>query len=125
MIYNPEEKSRFETVLAVFQDYIFSHPSFDILYSPKSGYHHLTVDENDNSDFFPEPIHSADHLFELIAHEISYDVRDLFLCGEHLTVNLYPAEIDECRRRLVPYIERLPEYMREHFRTLMEKTLEQ
>ena len=57
---------------------------------------------------------------EKFISEITSDVRDLFICGEHIDVDLYPAEIQESRRRIFEYINLLPENMQEHYTNMME-----
>lgn len=90
---------------------------FDIIFTPKKGYIFLRIE----ADFLEAPeIENPDELFDVITSEITSDVRNLFLCGEHMTVNLYPTEMEECRRRILLYIARLPEELREHYTSLME-----
>ena len=90
---------------------------FDIIFTPKKGYIFLRIE----ADFLEESeIESPDEFFDDIISEITSDVRDSFLCGEHMNVNLYPTEIEESRRRIRPYIDLLPEELQEHYTTLME-----
>lgn len=54
----------------------------------------------------------------------TFSMRIPFICGEHMTVDLYPAEIQESRRRIFEYICHLPENMQEHYTGLMENYFE-
>lgn len=117
MIYTPETLVEFQTLLTSLHEYIQTSPYFEILFSAKQGYLFLRI-ENDFLEV--EKINSPDVLFQLFLAEISSDVRDLFLCGEHISVNLFPVEMDETRKRVQPYIDRLPETLREHYATQME-----
>lgn len=55
------------------------------------------------------------HLFEFLLDSISCDVRDLFLEGQHDHVFLYPREIEECKKRLLPLLDTMPEAERSFF----------
>ena len=118
MIYTPETLAEFQTLLTAFHEYIQTSPYFEILFSSKKGYLFLRIDSHDFLEV--EEIDSPDHLFRRLIDEISSDVRDLFLCGEHISVYLFPAEMDETRKRALPYIARLPEALREHYTERME-----
>lgn len=117
MNYTPQDLIQFQSILDAFRSYTAASPYFDILFTKKRGYIFLLIEKN-----FLEAtmIESPDNLFEIFLHEITSDVRDLFLCGEHITVDLYPAEIQESRRRIFEYICQLPENMQGHYMELME-----
>jgi len=117
MIYVPKDLIQFQSILHAFRHYIASSPYFDIVFTPKRGYIFLRL-EKDFVDV--TEIESPDELFEIFLHEISSDVRDLFLCGEHIDVDLYPAEIRESRRRILEYICHLPEGMQSHYTERMD-----
>lgn len=121
MLYTTETLSQMQTILNVFQAYILASPYFDILFTPKKGYVFLRI-ERDILDV--EKIDTPDELFKKLLFEITSDVRDLFLCGEHMTIELYPAEIEESRRRILPYIARLSEGLQEHYIKEMESYLQ-
>ena len=118
MIYTSETLAEFQTILTAFHEYIQTSPYFEILFSSKKGYLFLRIDSHDFLEV--EEIDTPDHLFRRLIDEISSDVRDLFLCGEHISVYLFPAEMDETRKRALPYIARLPEALREHYAERME-----
>ena len=97
------------------------HPISIFCSPPKQGYILLTIEK----DFLEATrIESPDDLFEKFMFEITSDVRDLFLCGEHIDVDLYPAEITESRGRIFEYIFDLPENMQGHYTDLMDRYLE-
>jgi hypothetical protein len=117
MTYTPEEKNRMDTIFTAFQDYISPHQCFDILYLQKRGYLHLTLEK----EFVEtEDIVDADHLFRLLMMEILNDVQDLHMCGEHLTGEIFPCEVDEALRRANEYIERLPAELRDYYSTALQ-----
>ena len=118
MLYTFETFTEFQTLLTAFHEYIQTSPYFEILFSPRQGFLFLLI-EGETLEI--ERIATPDDLFLRLIDEISSDVRDLFLCGEHFSVNLFPAEMDEIRRRGVPYIARLSETKREHYATQMEE----
>ena len=118
MIYTPEPLTEFQTLLTAFHEYIQTSPYFEILFSPRQGFLFLLI-EGETLEI--QRIATPDDLFQRLIDEISSDVRDLFLCGEHISVHLFPAEIGETRRRMLPYIARLPEALREHYTALMEE----
>lgn len=117
MIYTQQYLSQLQKILNAFQEYTTFSPYFDILSTPKKGYIFLYIDR---STLNVAPIDGPDGLFNKLIFEISSDVRDLFLCGEHTTVDLYPAEIEESRKRILPYIAQLPEDLQKHYTALME-----
>ena len=112
MKYTPEETTRFYALQNAFESYLERNPNFDILYSAKRGYYHV---QRNIKSATARPLLSADALFLQLLIELSSDVRDLFLCGEHIDVELYPEEIQETRARLQPYLVRLPEDLRAHY----------
>ena len=119
MIYTSETLAEYQTILTAFHEYIQASPYFEILFSSKKGYLFLLIDSHDFLGI--EEIDTPDDLFRRLIDEISSDVRDLFLCGEHISVYLFPAEMDETRKRALPYIARLPDTQREHYRAMMEE----
>ena len=118
MIYTPETLAEFQTLLKAFREYIQTSPYFEILFSPRQGFLFLRI-EGETLEI--QRIASPEDLFQWLIDEISSDVRDLCLCGEHISVNLFPAEINETRRRGDAYIARLPEALREHYTAQMEE----
>ena len=118
MIYTPETLAEFQTLLTAFHEYIQISPYFEILFSPRQGFLFLRI-EGENLEI--ERIASPDDLFRWLIDEISSDVRDLFLCGEHILVYLFSAEIEETRKRMLPCIARLQETQREHYMAQMEE----
>ena len=118
MIYTPETLAEFQTLLTAFHEYIQTSPYFEILFSTRQGFLFLLIE---GETLQIEKVDTPDDLFERLLDEISSDVRDLFLCGEHISVELFPAEINETRKRAQPYIARLHETLREHYATQMEE----
>ena len=118
MIYKHKPLAEFQTLLTAFHEYIQTSPYFEILFSPRQGFLFLRI-EGETLEI--QRIASPDDLFQRLIDEISSDVRDLFLCGEHISVNLFPAEMEEVRRRGEPYIALLPEAQRERCATQMEE----
>ena len=112
MKYTPEETTRFYALQNAFESYLERNPNFDILYSAKRGYYHV---QRDIKSATARPLLSADDLFLQLLIELSSDVRDLFLCGEHIDVEMYPDEIQETRHRLQPFLDRLPGELRAHY----------
>ena len=117
MIYTAEETRRCQTILAAFEDYIAGNEYFDILYSPKCGYIHVLIEKDEVATTL---VQNSDDLFEWLITEVSNDVRNLFLCGQHDDVDLFPEEIQESRIRLLSYIALLPKDLQPHFAALME-----
>ena len=121
MNYTPQDLIQLQAILDAFRYYTAASPYFDVLFTPKQGYILLTIEK----DFLEATrIESPDDMFEKFISEITSDVRDLFLCGEHIDVDLYPAEIQESRWRISDYISHLPENMQEHYTKLMESYFE-
>lgn len=96
-----EEKRKADKIMAVFQDYIDGHRFFDIFYSKKFGYYRLDIEGGANQ------IDTADDLLECIVNEISSDVRELKIGGDHMTIYMRPEEEAELRKRVTPLIEKL------------------
>ena len=121
MNYTPQDLIHFQALLHAFRYYTAASPYFDILFTPKRGYILLHIEK----DFLEASlIETPDAMFERFMFEITSDVRDLFLCGEHVDVDLYPAEVQESCRRIFEYICHLPENMQAHYTGLMEHYLE-
>ena len=112
MKYTPEEATHFSALQTAFENYLEGNPNFDILYSAKRGYYHV---QRDIKSATAKPLRSPEDLFFWLLIELSSDVRDLFLCGEHIDVEMYPEEIQETRNRLQPFLDRLPEDLRAHY----------
>ena len=120
MNYTPQDFFHFQAILHAFQHYTATSLYFDILFTQKRGYIFLVIEKN---FLDASVIKTPDAMFERFMSEITSDVRDLFLCGEHIDVDLYPAEIQESRRRIFEYICYLPKNMQEHYTELMESYL--
>ena len=121
MNYTPQDFIQYQSILETFRYYTAGSAYFDILFTQKRGYIFLRIEK----DFLEATkIESPDDMFERFMFEITSDVRDLFICGEHIDVDLYPAEIKESRRRIFEYICCLPENMQEHYTELMESYFE-
>lgn len=122
MIYTTEAFNQMQEILRVFQEYISASPFFEILYSDKKGYIFLRIEQGCLEE--PEELADPKELFETLLFEITSDVRDLFLCGEHKTNDLFPEEITESRKRILPYIEKMPEALQPYYTGLMEDYLQ-
>ena len=121
MNYTTQDLIQFQAILDAFRYYTDSSPFFDILFTPKRGYIFLIIEK----DFLEASgIETPEAMFERFMFEITSDVRDLFICGEHIDVDLYPAEIQESRRRIFEYICHLPAHMQEHYTEQMESYFE-
>ena len=96
-----EEKHKADKIMAVFQEYIDGHRFFDIFYSKKFGYYRLDIEGGSRQ------IDNVDDLLECIINEISSDVRELKIGGEHMTIYMRPEEETELRKRVTPLIEKL------------------
>ncbi len=117
MIYTQEETRRFQSLLTAFDGFISASKYFDILYSAKRGYIHALLEQDIVDATY---IKDSDEMFAWLVSEVTHDVRDLFLCGEHDDVDLFPEEIQECRTRLRPCIDRLPDDLQPYFTERME-----
>ena len=120
--YSSEEKSKMDAIMGVFSTYIKEHYYFDILYSEKCGYIYIAVDEDDvPCEIFEDSSALLNRLFM----EVSSDVRELKLEGDHTTTDLYPQEIAETRNRLEKYFESLEPELKEFCLEEMECFLEE
>ncbi len=117
MIYTQEETRRFQSLLTAFEGFISANKYFDILYSSKRGYIHALLEKDIVDATY---IRDSDELFDWLLTEVTHDVRDLFLCGEHDDVDLFPEEIQESRTRLSSYIALLPDDLQPYFTEQME-----
>ena len=111
MAYIIDESRRIGILLDAFKDYIHDHEHIDVV-ECKRGLIYL-IEEGDEVD--ASYIKRASHLFEFLLDSISCDVRDLFLDGQHDHVFLYPREIAECKKRLLPFLNAMPEAERSFF----------
>lgn len=71
MPYTPAEKQKIDRILIAFQPFIQPHTFFDLVYSEKIGYVHLWVE--DAEDEGAVVIRSADHLLQVLFHELTLD----------------------------------------------------
>lgn len=116
---------RMKMLLDRFEDYTASSKYFDLLWS-KGKLLLLSLEKGEIGSY--RWVESFEDLLEIYLFEVSSDVRDLNLCGEHLTSDLYPAEAEETIRRMMPYISDLPfeqeclDIMREYIRKCLEGT---
>lgn len=108
-----------------FADYTAFSKYFDLLWS-KDKLLLLLFEKGEIESY--RWVESLEDLLEIYLFEVSSDVRDLNLCGEHVTSDLYPAEAEETIRRMMPYISGLPfeqeclDIMREYIRKCLEGT---
>ena len=102
MFYSAEEKSRMDYLFATFGDYIRGNKTFDIVYSEKLGY--LSIDIHKGEIEEVGQLEDFDALLEEMFFEISNDVRSLKMIGYHDDIDLFPEEIVEVRRRVVPIL---------------------
>lgn len=108
--YDAKEKAKFEAILTAFKSYIEEHYYFDVLYSKKCGYMYVVVNGDD------VPVILLEDARELLYHlvfEISNDVRELKWHGPHMTTELFPDEVMETRRRVLPYFDSLEQELKE------------
>ena len=102
MFYTAEEKSRMDYLVEVFGEYILENKTFDIVYSEKLGF--LTIDIHKGEIEEVGQLKDYDALLEELFFEISNDVRSLNMIGYHDDIDLFPEEIVEVRRRVVPIL---------------------
>lgn len=67
----------------------------------------IKVDQPCNDEVHCELITTADDLLQILFEEVSSDVRDES-GKEHTTTELFPEEVIESRRRILPYFQGLP-----------------
>lgn len=103
MIYSTSQKSRMDNILAAFQDYIQTHPSFDIVYSEKIGYIRLNVEDPDAEDL--TIIESVDDLLETLFNEIINDVRFGNKKKRRQSSNLSESDKIEIRRQITDILK--------------------
>lgn len=103
MIYSTSQKSRMDNILAAFQGYIQTHPSFDIVYSEKIGYIRLNVEDPDAEDL--TIIESADDLLEILFDEIINDVRFGNKQKRRRSSNLSESDKIEIRRQITDILK--------------------
>ena len=102
MFYSAEEKSRMDYLFATFGDYIRGNKTFDIVYSEKLGY--LIIDIHKGEIEEVGQLEDYDALLKELFFQISSDVRSLKMIGYHDDIDLFPEEIVEVRRRVVPIL---------------------
>lgn len=108
--YTADEKHKFEAILTAFKPYIEDHYYFDVLYSRKCGYMYIIVNEDDVPVTILE---DANELLYNLIFEISNDVRELKWHGPRMTTELFPDEVTETRRRVLPYFDSLEPKLKE------------
>lgn len=92
-----------DNILAAFQGYIQTHPSFDIVYSEKIGYIRLNVEDPDAEDL--TIIESADDLLEILFDEIINDVRFGNKQKRRRSSNLSESDKIEIRRQITDILK--------------------
>lgn len=108
--YSADEKLKLEAILTAFKPYIEDHYYFDVLYSRKCGYMFIVV----NGDDLPATIlEDANELLYNLIFEISNDVRALKWHGPQMSSELFPDEVTETRRRVLPYFDSLESELKE------------
>lgn len=112
-VYSTNQRAAIEKVVSVFSDYIRKSPYMDLVWSEKIGYLFLTLNPDAEDpgelELLPFSIKNAEMLCELLFTEIFYDTADALGKGRGYDE---PGE-EECaetRKRLRPYLERLPEH---------------
>ncbi len=105
-----EAKEELERIIAVFKDYIHASTHLDIVWSEKAGYLYLDLTPSETGlDPDAYLIETGEELFEKLFSEISLDVFEL--TGNEVGLpNANPLEIAELKRRLEPFLLKLPEY---------------
>lgn len=119
--YTADEKAKMDSILDVFKAYIEEHYYFDVLYSKKCGYLYIVI----NGDDIPaEQLEDSSELLYRLFMDISSDVRALQMKGPHMTADLYPEEIVETRRRILPYFDSLTSDLKDYCVAEMNKFLD-
>ncbi len=105
-----ETRKELERIIAVFQNYIHASTHLDIVWSEKAGYIYLDLtpfETGQDPDAYL--METGEELFEKLFSEISLDVFEL-TGNEDGLPGANPLEIAELKRRLEPFLIKLPEY---------------
>ena len=103
-------RKELERIITVFKDYIHASPHLDIVWSEKAGYIYLDLtpfETGQDPDAYL--METGEELFEMLFSEISLDVFELTGNEDGLSC-ANPLEIAELKRRLEPFLLKLPEY---------------
>ena len=103
-------RKELERIITVFKDYIHASPHLDIVWSEKAGYIYLDLtpfETGQDPDAYL--METGEELFEKLFSEISLDVFELTGNEDGLSC-ANPLEIAELKRRLEPFLLKLPEY---------------
>lgn len=111
-IYEPEMKNAIDQVISVFSDYIRECPYFDLLWSDKVGYIFISVDIKHGTagDWDTWVVETAEELLDKILFEFAADILEN---SGHAIAPCEASQIEraEIERQLMPYLEKLPEYL--------------
>lgn len=118
MSYSKKKKLEVAYVLEMCNDYFKQSPYVDIVWSDKFGWIYLTYDPI-RKDFplGPDIIPSGKWLFKRLIREITDDVTTITE-SENTLETMNEVEKNEIRRRVAPYLEKLPEYQSVYDRLL-------
>lgn len=106
-----DDSRRINILRNAFKNYIRGHDHIDVVECKRG----LIFLIQDGDEIDASYIKRASHLFDFLLDSISCDVRDLFLEGQHDDVFLHPKEIEECRKRLLPFLHAMPDEERIFF----------
>lgn len=114
------EAKEIETLLLLFRPYMEkdAQPYYDVVYSQRFGY--LLIQfypEGNGEDTITLLKTSSDLLLEMFSW-ITLNVLALDLAGEHMTLDLFPIEEEEIRKRICPILEKCGKQSKEYKKLL-------
>lgn len=104
-----KKNAEIEKVYEVFEDYIKASPYIDWLWSDKLGYILMEISLEYREIMESRIITDAENLCLIMFHEIADDVLEMTQ-NDHIPQEADPLEKAEIKKRLKPYIDRLPQY---------------
>ncbi len=109
MIQDAKKDAKIERVCGVFADYIKASPYIDWLWSDKLGYILTQISLESQEIMESRVIMDAERLCWILFNEVADDVLQM-THNDHIAYEADSLEQAEIRKRLKPYMERLPEY---------------
>ncbi len=104
-----EKNEEMEQVGRVFGEYIQKSPYLEWLFSEKLGYILMQIHEETSEIMESEVIEDPERFCRLLFEEVAQDVLEL-TGKEHDLHEADELERAEIEKRLLPYIEQLPQY---------------
>lgn len=109
--YAPKVKAAIDKVISVFSEYIEKTDYFDLVWSDKVGYIYISIETMRGTvgDMDCIVIDSAEELLDKLLCEMAIDIMEE--SGHNLSpTEASPLEREGVERRLMPYLDQLPEY---------------